>query len=290
MKKFTKFALGCAVTCAAVGLGSTVAGLAMGGAATGREVLAQALDDTLNSENIRWSVSMITDDDDWDDYAEEWNNSASPRTENGDNVYEFGNLSNLDIELTSDELHLKSYDGEGIRVETSDSDDKVRVRQDGNTLKIKSLTKVNGTTITVYYPENLQFDEMDIEVDAGAIYIEDDLAGNELDIQVGAGELVSEDTLSAREVNLDVGAGDVEITVLSANSLEAECGVGELNIGLVGEETEYNYKVECGLGSVSVGNQTYSGISESARVNNAGASRSMELECGLGDVKIVFGK
>lgn len=291
MKRFTKFALGCAITCATVGLGLAVAGLAMGAASTGKEVLAEALDNTINSDNIRWSVSVLKKED-WDDQDEDWSNSASPKTESGLGafVYEFESLKNLDVELSSDEFYLKKHDGTGVRVETNGDTDKIRVKQDGDTLKIKSLTKLNGTKITLYYPENLSFNEMDIEVDAGTIHMEDALTVNDLEIQVGAGEMISNDTISAREVSIDVGAGDVEISKLDAGSLEAECGVGALNIGLVGNESEYNYKVECGLGSVTVGDDKYSGISESAKVNNAGATRSMELECGLGDVAVVFNR
>lgn len=286
MKKFTKFALGCAITCAAVGLGLSVAGLAMGAVSSGKDVLADVLDNTLNSENMRWSVSVLRDDEDWDDMDEEWNHSASSRVENGFSIFEFDNFKNMDIELSADELYLRKYDGNGIRIETEENDDKVRVREDEDTLKIKSLTKMNGTKITVYYPTSLDFNEVDIDVDAGSIYLEDDISMNELDIHVGAGKMHSNGTITVNEIMIDVGTGNVEMKELDARILEAECGVGALNIGLVGTEADYSYKVECGLGRVHVGDETYSGISETAKVNNENANRRMELECGLGDITV----
>lgn len=288
MKKFTKFALGCAVTCAAVGLGLSVAGLAMGAASTGKDVLAKALDETIHSDNMRWSVSVLRDEEDWDDMDEEWNNSVTPKETNGSSIFEFDEYKNLDIELSADELYLKKYDGKGIQVEVSENDDKVRVKQDGDTLKIKSLTKLDGTQITVYYPADLAFNEVDIEVDAGTIHMEDDWNVNDLEIQVGAGEMTSDGKIIAREISVDVGTGEVDMNSVESHSIDVECGVGSLKLKLFGAETEYNYQVECGLGRVTVGNQTYSGISEEAKVKNAGATKKLEVECGMGDVEILF--
>ena len=189
MKKFTKFALGCTVTCVVAGLGLLAAGLAMGAGTAGKEVLAKAFDETINSENIRWSVTRISKEEDWEDMEEDWSDNVIPDERYGINTYEFDEHKNLDIELSSDELYFRNYSGSGIRIETEADEDKVRIKKDGDTLEIKSLSKLSGTQIIVYYPENLTFQEVDIEVDAGMIYLEDNLIADDLEIQVGAGEM-----------------------------------------------------------------------------------------------------
>lgn len=290
MKKFTKIALGCTIVFAAVGVGLSAAGIAMGAASTGKEALSKIWDDALESGNIRWSV-ITKEDTDWADLKDgDWEHSEVPMMDHGRNIYEFGRLSEVDVELSSDELYFQSYEGNGIQVETDDQNDKVRVKQDGESLKIKSLGKLSGSEIIVYYPADMHFHEMDIEVDAGTIHLESEISVDELEIQVGAGELIANALVYAEDMNLQLGAGMMDISELETVSLEAECGVGEMNLGLTGEEREYSYKVECGLGSVSIGGKTYSGIAESQKIRNDGSWKEMEIECGLGEVVINFGK
>lgn len=261
----------------------------MGAVGTGKEVLAEVFDETLNSDNIRWSASVLRNEEEWEDLEDsnEWNNSAVPEHVGDLEVYNFEGLTNLEVDASLDEIIIKEYDGTGIQVETDDRNDRVRVRQEGSTLKIKSLTK-EGAVITVYYPSKTEFHEWDLEVGAGSIYIENDLSVNELDIEVGAGELISEGVLTVREMNIDVGAGDVNIHALDAAVLEAECGMGKLEINAVGQESDYSYNVECGMGSLTVGDNNYSGISEEHRVSNANAKKRMELECGMGEINVSF--
>ena len=294
MKKFTKVVLSCAIVSGLAGMGLSAAGIAMGGAVLGKDVLAKALDERLSTENIRWSVSVLNHEDDWDDLdwddeERKWEDSAASHEENGVQVYEFDVFKNLDIELSADELHLKQYNGDEIRIEVENNDDKVRVRTEGDTLKIKSLTQMNGTEVIVYYPEKQEFHEVDIEVDAGAIYMDDDFHAHDLEIQVGAGNMISKGNVSAREISMDVGTGEVEMHSVEASSVDAECGIGKLTIKLSGTEADYRYEVECGLGSVTIGDETYSGISEKKKAANADASRNLEVECGLGEVNISFG-
>lgn len=289
MKKFTKLSLGCAIACAVAGIGLSAAGIAMGAAGTGKEVLAKVLDDTWSSENINWSVEVLRGKD-WDDLDdwEEWSNSAVPEHSGDVYVYEFEEIPDLELDVSADEVIFKEYDGTGIRVETDDEKEHVRVRQDGSSLKIKSLTKHHGTEITVFYPEGAEFREWDLNVGAGSLKIENDLSVKELDIEVGAGWLVSDGVLTVTEMNIEVGAGKVEINALDAVSLDADCGLGTLEINVAGDETDYNYHAECKMGSLEIGDTSYDGISEEKSVRNTNAKRNMELECGMGNIDISF--
>ena len=68
---------------------------------------------------------------------------------------------------------------------------------------------------------------------------------------------------------------------------EIECGVGEVVLALDNKEEDFDYKVSCGIGSVLVGENSYSGFREKRKLT-MGAGRKMEIECGIGSVAVTF--
>lgn len=83
---------------------------------------------------------------------------------------------------------------------------------------------------------------------------------------------------AAREADL---YGEVE------KEVKIECGVGQVNYTAVGSQEDYDYEVSCGIGSVTVGSDSYSGMGGERKVNNNG-SKKMEIECGIGMVDVSF--
>ena len=59
-------------------------------------------------------------------------------------------------------------------------------------------------------------------------------------------------------------------------------------IELVGVESDYNYEAQCGMGDIKVGTTSVSGMGGSKEINNPGANRFMDLECGMGEIQIEF--
>ena len=69
---------------------------------------------------------------------------------------------------------------------------------------------------------------------------------------------------------------------LSARKTDGECGLGELDLTLTGTQEDYNYDLECGVGNLDVGSDSYSGLGREKSISNKGADRKLNLECGIG--------
>ena len=62
------------------------------------------------------------------------------------------------------------------------------------------------------------------------------------------------------------------------------CGLGTLNLDLSAPGA-YGYTVECGMGSVNVDGQQYTGLAHEVSVN-ADADTCYAIQCGLGTVSL----
>lgn len=177
---------------------------------------------------------------------------------------------NLEIELGAGSLELVYDDVDKIEIRQNGVSG-FKSKMDGDTLKIEGGLKVginsNGGTITITIPKGMRFDEVDLEVGAGEAYI-GKLTTNLLDVEVGAGE--------------------ADIRDLDTVTLNAGVGAGKLYMELVGSENDYNYDVECGIGEILIGDNSYGGLGKNQSVSNTGAKRMLDVECGIGEVEISF--
>ena len=54
-----------------------------------------------------------------------------------------------------------------------------------------------------------------------------------------------------------------------------------------GSEEDYNYRIECGMGNVTVGSSSYGGVACEKNIDN-GSAYDFDLDCGMGNVEIMF--
>ena len=66
-----------------------------------------------------------------------------------------------------------------------------------------------------------------------------------------------------------------------------ECGVGKIVLNLSGEESKFDYAVECGIGSVQIGDTEYSGFGTDKKITNR-AKKKIDAQCGIGSIRIGF--
>lgn len=177
---------------------------------------------------------------------------------------------NLDIELGAGVLELSYGDVEEVQVQQ----DKVSgfgCYVEDMTLHIEGGRSVGvhntDETIKIVIPKDKEFEEVDLEVGAGKARLQ--------------GLIVS-------TMDIEVGAGEAEITDLDVKHLNAETGAGQLSVEVVGEESDYGYDMECGIGELKVGDNSYGGFGSSQHISNPGANRHMRLECGIGKIEVVF--
>ncbi len=94
--------------------------------------------------------------------------------------------------------------------------------------------------------------------------------------------------LKADSVEIEIGTGEAIVRGLDAQSVRAETGVGKMEIQLAGKEEDYNYQVECGIGSIVIGKNSYGGMGNSQKIENPGAEKNVDLECGIGKIELNF--
>ena len=281
MKKFSKIVLGTAAVFGVLGCGFTVAGAAMGASVEDLKYEGSSMQKAVNSM-VR-IADHWDEDDDWDE------RQAVPSGDNG--TYEFDSISSMDIELNYDELILRESEDQKITV-TVDGDavNSVRVSTEGSELQIenKDNHRPEERTVTVTYPAGTEFTEVSIDIDAGTAALEDDLKAGEFSVSVGAGTLENYGIVTAGQTDIEVGVGTVELTDLDADYIEAECGVGMMSLDVAGRKEDYNYRISCGMGSVLLGEDEFTGLGSTKKVDNNSASRKMQLECGMGTLEVDF--
>lgn len=141
----------------------------------------------------------------------------------------------------------------------------------GDTLRIGGGKKVFGNDskgkIMIRIPNGFVFKEVDMEIGAGQADVKD-LCAEEFDIEVGAGQAVLK--------NIDV------------TYMNAKTGAGQIQAELAGCVEDYKYDIESGVGEILIGENSYSGLGRESHIENPGAHRELDVECGVGQIVIQF--
>lgn len=204
-------------------------------------------------------------------------------------TYELENVKKLEIDVIAGEIKLESYHGQEIEIEVEHDHSKyVKVSTGDDYMKIESTKTFHGGDIKIRYPENLLLEQLKIEVDAGEVELENAIYVKELMITIGAGEFQADEMIYADSVYMEVGAGEIDIEKISADHLSGNCGVGEITFMLDGREEDYNYSLECGLGEITIGENSHSSIADRVEIDHGNAERIVNLSCGLGEITANF--
>ena len=273
MKTFTKVMLSIAGVFAAVGVICTVAAFAMGFSSSDIMKLIQNGNFSIKFEDGKVNVFGYEADIFEENEVE---SLVEPSTEEAGQtkVYEIEEVcQNIDLEFGAGVLELYYDDVENIVVKATDLSD-IAVSAQNGTLKIGFIGEANidvddaeNRKLEIIIPSQMQFDEVDMQIGASQAEIKD---------------LISD------EVAITVGAGQATIEQLTVNKLDVEAGMGQVSIFVNGAQEEYNYHVECGIGSVKVGDTTYGGLAAEDSVRREGATKEINVECGVGEVTILF--
>ena len=283
MKKGTKGMLIAAGVFAVAGIGLCIGGISVAAVETGENVFDQA-DEVIRDHAyplaglIHFGKSVRTLDTDWN-------------ITDGDTV-ELEFASDLEISLKYDELLFQEYDGDKIRVEVANDTNKdVVVNESSGKITITdthSGTSKKKKQVKVSVPAGKKFGSVVMGIDAGTIELDCDLQAEDFSLEAGAGEFSSCGTITAKNCDLQVGAGTLDIDMLDTLDLSAECGTGEISLIMAGKEKDYDYELTCGIGEIDLGDSEYSGFGIEKTISNDGASRSMVLECGMGEIDVEF--
>ena len=291
MKKFVKIMLIIAAVFTALGLGLSIGAAAMGASVETEEVFRQFKEHGMDVEHVWKSMVWFKDDDYEEPDLDGKTVEASGESEDGKKVYKLDAAENLEISLRSDSLSMEEWDEKGICVEVeNDASGNVKVASSSNKIEILSTKKSNNRKVKILYPREMEFSELEIEMDLGDVYVESELRTRKLEISVGAGEFNGYEKITAREATVEVGAGNMKLDLLDTSKMTGECGMGNLEVTLAGEEDDYYCDVECGFGNISVGQNESSGVAGEHQWGSKDAGKEVQLECGMGNITVRFEK
>lgn len=213
-------------------------------------------------------------------------------------------VATVDIDVDFTNLIIKN--GDYLRVETNNQN--IDYKQDNQKLKIKEKThnwfaKNDEGNLIVYIPENLKFEQVKINADAGKIHIEN-LNTEKLNLELGAGETEIENlivtynckinsgagkvSISSGKINdlkLDMGIGKFEISSEITGNSKVNAGIGNLNLDIKGIRENYTLKANKGIGNIKIDKKE---ISEDA-VYGSGEN-AIKIEGGIGNIDVNFSK
>lgn len=200
-------------------------------------------------------------------------------------------IHSLEVKAKYGEVKINQWNEEGFGIQNDAKSLDVKYEVSDGILKI-SVSKRLGISmhhegeVNVYIPKD-KLNYVDVSIGAGEMKCSGIDAEN-FKIDVGAGEGKIEHS-QLNNCNIDVGLGEFDIESTSVNNMDVDCGMGEVKANLDNGYREFDYTLKVGAGEIELGNEKYEGISQSVKLSN-GTGRNIDVDCGMGDVKIKFNK
>lgn len=220
-------------------------------------------------------------------------------------------ISKLDIDFGGGMCVITESPDEYFHIYTEHADE-FQYYTDGNTLYLKGFDDItfgvhsrDYNKVNLEIPRDFSFENIDIELGAGYLEAHSLSAFNKLTLEIGAGELIT-DSLAANTLTLEVGAGNAEIGNACVNDSEitvgfgsityhgtiskdltAECGMGNLELFLQDSYEAHNYKIDCAMGNMTLHGKSFGAVAYSDQIQH-GADSTYTLECGMGNMNILF--
>lgn len=295
MKKWMKWLLISGALCCFAGAGAVAAGAAMGGG----HHLGEAL-----RRGDRWDHVIVPEtapsselSRDFAENSSSFSGQPLPGTEELPltSSYSYEGVRHLKLELFGNHVAIRQQEdltGGCIRIGRGSGDGvSYRIEQKGNELKVQ-LPKHhvhNGgeimESLLIDIPAGYEFDEIEIE-NAGGSLEADQIMARILDMEDTGGETLIAGG-SVQQLELECKAGNSVCQAAVSGSLSVECDGGEALVLLAGEPEQYDYKLECSLGSILLGGREYSGPHMEEHLDHH-AGRKAEVECKAGTVTVEF--
>lgn len=179
-------------------------------------------------------------------------------------------FGSLDVDLGAGKLEIYYDDVDKVQVEQEETPG-FRCYVKESTLHVEGGKKFgvndNHAKIVIHIPRNYIFAEFELKVGAGEAMVEG---------------------IVANEVSVDVGAGKATVKKLDAKEVDASAGAGELYLEVVGKKENYSYNLECHIGELRIGEETYTGLGTEKKIKNPNANRFLEADCDIGELQIDF--
>ncbi|MEG0910464.1 MAG: DUF4097 family beta strand repeat-containing protein [Ruthenibacterium sp.] len=285
MKNFLKFLLGLAGFACVVGIAVLIVGFCMGGKPT--------------NIGMRWNggrPQLVHSDFHDNAPSQDHANESAGRNQNailgpvvsaatnGD-VTKIRGLS-LDIDAAAVTISRGATYTLAVSDNTSYSD---HIDEDG-IWEIESENNFSSglnadSVFHITVPDDVVLDELELSLDAGNLTA-DNLACKKADLEVGGGTMTLTDFSCTDGAQLKVDAGSIDADGALSGKTRIDCALGKVTLKTT-QPADYGYDIECGVGSVHIGDSHYSGLAKEVE-RNKNAKDFYKIDCGMGQVKISF--
>lgn len=278
MKKFTKVCLIIAAVLMLFGVGACIVGSVMG---AGMQNVKTLWD---RGELQLWGWKIGSTGTNWMKNENSWKDSKRLT-----DTFLADEITELDIDLKYGILTIEESDTQQVIVEVEKNNGDFQTVLENGRLSLKDNRKDKTAgkeyKICLQLPKSMELEQIDIENNAGTLESDDILLKSEkMNVKVDAGEVLF-DGVQTKEFSLEVGAGNADIDNLDAEDIDIDCGVGNIDLVLLGREEDYDYKAECGLGNIEIGEQSYTSLGKCKEISH-GAHKNVHLNCGVGNINI----
>ena len=95
------------------------------------------------------------------------------------------------------------------------------------------------------------------------------------------------DRMQVQDARLEIGMGDCSFEGAISGELDATCDMGNLDFILEGEETDHNYEIDCAMGNIDIGSDSFSAFSTERTLDHQ-AVDTYRLTCNMGNISVYF--
>ncbi len=134
--------------------------------------------------------------------------------------------------------------------------------------------------------DSLKAEDGLLHVDAGKIKVDQLKISGKSECSVDTGEIVLQNVvLKNVRANCDVGSLHIDGEITGDNDIT--CGVGNVDLDLIGDYEDFNYNINCDIGNVKIDGKSYSGI-DNQSVENNNSDNMLDLNCDIGHIDVEF--
>lgn len=288
MNKWLKLSAAAGVICCLLGIGVITLGAVMGG---GRQIM-RALDRV----------------DGWDEHVEhdisEHFNHSSVLTPDlpGDSGLQpasedrYDNIRSIELEVMENRVELRESDeleaGSVVIAHGDEDGVRYKILPSGDTLKLKDSRRTSYENalenIILYVPVGFQFTEIEIE-NYGASFEAEKIFARELSLKVFGGDITIQGG-NVRRLDVECNAGDITCRAAVGDEASAECKAGDLYLMMAGAREDYDYKLECRVGSIVLEGDPpmeFGALSDERKIDHS-TGHEVKLECSAGTITVGY--
>ena len=143
--------------------------------------------------------------------------------------------------------------------------------------------KIHGIVVL---PENCEFQEIELEVDGGAVIVDEVIARKlKLEVEAGTAQVIKG---SSDMLQIECAAGAVEYQGQVKELLDVETDAGAVKLHLEGRKEDYNYELNSSAGGIELDGETFGGLNQKKILSYEHAEKRARLECSAGGIEVEF--